>query len=58
LRQAAQMAMKPPDEAQPADHPYRHDWQIGFARERLAEGEHDEGHGQHAEDKDRNFGAI
>ena len=52
------MAMKPPDEGQAAYYPHRHDWQIGLARKRLAEGQHDEGDGQHAEDKYRQFRAI
>lgn len=52
------MAMKPPDEGQPADYPYSHYWEIGFARERLAEGQHDEGHGQHAEHEEHDFDAV
>jgi hypothetical protein len=52
------MAMKPPDEGQAAYYPYRHDWEIGLARERLAEGQHDEGHGQHAEHKEHDLDAV
>jgi hypothetical protein len=52
------MAMKPPDKGQAAYYPYRHDWEIGLARERLAEGQHDEGHGQHAEHENRDFDPI
>ena len=49
------MAMKPPDEGQPADHPHRDDRKIGLARQGLAEGQHDEGHSQHAEHKEHDF---
>jgi hypothetical protein len=50
--------MKPPDEAQSTDHPDRHYRQIRLTGERLPEGQHDEGHGEHAEDKYGEFDPI
>jgi hypothetical protein len=52
------MAMKPPDEGQAANDPHGDDRQITLAGERLAEGQHDEGHGQHAEHENRDFDSI
>jgi hypothetical protein len=46
------MPMKPPDEAQATDGPNCHHGQVGFTGERLAEGEHDQRHGEHAEHKE------
>jgi hypothetical protein len=58
LLQAAEMAMKPPDEGQPADDPHGDHGQIQLASEWLAEGQHDERHGEYAEYENHDFGAI
>jgi hypothetical protein len=52
------MAMKPPDEAQPADQPDRHHGQIRLACQRLPEGQHDERHGDYAKDEECDFDPV
>jgi hypothetical protein len=58
LLQAAEMAMKPPDEGQPANDPHGNNGQIELAREWLAKGQHDERHGEHAEHENHDFDAV
>jgi hypothetical protein len=50
--------MEPPDETEATCQPYRHHRQIGFARESLPEGQHDEGHCQHAEHEQHDLDPI
>jgi hypothetical protein len=50
--------MKPPDKPESSDDPDRHDGQVRLAGEGLAEGQHDEGNGQYAEDEQNELNAI
>jgi hypothetical protein len=48
---AGEVPVEPPDEAEPADHPQSDHGQVQVTRQRLAEGEHQQGEGEHAEDE-------
>ena len=50
--------MEPPDETEATYQPDCHHWQIGLASQRLAERQHDEGHGQYTEHEQHDLDPI